>query len=185
MDYLDYLTEREYHELPASVRGQITESDYREQRAVALRLRSGAGTPALPPALRAAYRARVRPTAAGGSRRFRSAAAAAAAGWLLAVVLAGVLYLRPSTTAPAAPPPVAAAQPTVITRVDTVRQFVDRPVYRIRFDTIYRTLPAPATRIVVVHDTLYLPPPSPESIQGSHSLAGEEGLFKAIYGAGE
>lgn len=155
MTYQDYLPDTPYTELPAAIRATVSRAEYETLQEMTAAM---AAPPELPPALRAAYRARVvvAPVAAKASIFWRVAALlgwgllAIGAIWWLRQVPERVIEYR---TLPAPPP-------EVVVRYDTVTVEQVRRVDRVRLvrDTVYvERAPAP------VVDRASAPAPHPLS----------------------
>jgi hypothetical protein len=188
MNYLDYLPETSYEDLPQDVQDSIVREEYEHLRALA---GSMAAPPALPPTLSAALAAKV------GTAHLQSTQTTyqpafwkplAIASSVLSLVLAATLWWvwpfgktdQPPTDA--APAPVLATQPTIVR--DTIEQ--------LRVDTIvqYRT----ETKVLREIDTIYLKPQAPIAqaaledsiLNGSRSMAtGANWQALTVRGAGE
>ena len=154
MSYQDYLPHTPYDELPAAIRAEIDRASYAQLREATGAL---ANPPTLPPALTAAYRARVDnslvgPTKTGVSRVWRMVALV---GWgLLAIGLFGWLRQTPERVVvyrDAVPPPA-----EVVIRYDTVTTV--RTELRERLRTVRDTVYVPVSLPVVRVDTLYAQP---------------------------
>lgn len=192
MDYLDYLTDLPYDDLPEAVQQSISREEYTERRQMVLALAAPEET-TLPPALAAAFLVatqaddQARPPVQRKVDRssVRWLPWLAAAGWLLFLGVSTILLLREQETrlvektiiAPAPPP-------EVIRTTDTLYQTVTAYKYRTRIvhDTVYRDVPF--EQLVLVRDTLYLPQENPAVVvRGSQNLAGKERMLVFLMGA--
>lgn len=192
MEYLDYLADYTYDELPQSVRSSISREAYAERRQMVLAVQEPEET-ALPPALAAAFTAHTQVQGQAAGSNVRWLPWLAAAGWLLFLGASGLLLLREpetllvekNTTAPAAAAPAELAEvPEIIYSTDTLYQTVIR--YRDRIetvivhDTVYQELAV--DRLVYLTDTLYLPAADPAlPVSGSSSLAGKKKVLSFLF----
>ena len=192
MDYLDYLTDYTYDDLPQVVRQTISREDYTERRQLVLAMEEPEEM-ALPPALAAAFLAatqavdQARPQVQAEEKRskVRWLPWLAAAGWLLFLGVSSILLLREPETrlvektiiAPAPPP-------EIIHTTDTLYQNVTAYKYRTRIvhDTVYQEVPYEL--LVFIRDTLYLPQNNQALLaKGSSNLAGKERMLVFLTGA--
>jgi len=192
MDYLDYLADFPYDDLPEAIRATISREDYAERRQLVLAMQEQEET-ALPPALAAAFAAATQPTNLAGPQvqkegersKVRWLPWVAAAGWLLFFSLSGIFLLREPETqlvektiiAPAPPP-------EIIHTTDTIYQTVTAYKYRTKIvhDTVYQEVPF--EQLVFVRDTLYLPQENQvQLVKGSSSLRGKERMLTFLIGA--
>jgi|GEM_PF-2174217 len=180
MDYLDYLQEYEYDELPDHVKVSVERTAYNERRSMVRSITEPAE--ALPDVLRAAFSARTQDAEPVLKSRARWLPWLAAAGWLLFIGASFVLMLRQpvtkivekTVTAPAAPP-------EIVYRTDTVYRPITK--YRYRTLTVHDTVhqPVPYQQLVLLHDTIYLAPPSVVLARGSSSLRGKERVLDFLF----
>ncbi|MFK8165587.1 MAG: hypothetical protein AB8H12_24275 [Lewinella sp.] len=191
MDYLDYLADYTYDELPEAVRQVISREDYTERRQLVLAMDEPEET-TLPPILVAAFldatpaedQARPQVQKEGKGSKVRWLPWLAAAGWLLFLGMSSILLLREPETqlvektiiAPAPPP-------EIIHTTDTIYQTVTAYKYRTRIvhDTVYQDVPV--EQLVFVRDTLYLPQENQvQLVKGSSSLRGKERMLSFLIG---
>ncbi|MEO0731292.1 MAG: hypothetical protein AAFZ52_00540 [Bacteroidota bacterium] len=179
MDYLAYLADRTYDELPADVQTTISRAEYTERRRLVLSLREERSD--LPPVLATAFRARTRGVGSVNRSRVRYLPWLAAAGWLLFLFAAGGLLLLTPSEKVVYRVLAAEAPPAEIVHVrDTVVQTEYRTRVRAQMvhDTLY--LPSPP-QLVFRSDTVYVPMPlaftNPDSLRGSRSLADREDVL--------
>lgn len=197
MDYLDYLPDYSYDELPATIRGAIDRASYEERRQLILGLPKMDRSDVLSPALQTAFQAQrgdsvLREISGNnqqlkqGTNKRRPAVWLAAAGWLLFFVTGTLLFLRPpsektiyrliSAEVPA---------PAVVYLRDTVIQTVHRTRVRAQIDTLYLPAPLPEERLVYVQDTIFVPMPLGAPGQGvlneSRSLEGRESVLELLF----
>jgi hypothetical protein len=165
MDYLDYLTDYTYDDLPGAVRQTISREDYTERRQLVLAMDEPEET-ALPPALAAAFlaatqannQARTQVQREGKRSRARWLPWLAAAGWLLFLGVSTVLLLgEPETRLVEKTVFAPAPAPEIIHTTDTLYQTVTAYKYRTRIvhDTVYQDVPY--QQMVFVRDTLIIP----------------------------
>jgi hypothetical protein len=192
MDYLDYLTDYIYDDLPQVVRQTISREDYTERQQLVLAMEEPEEM-ALPPTLAAAFLAatqagdQARPQVQAEEKRskVRWLPWLAAAGWLLFLGVSSVLLLREpelrlveKTIIAPAPPP------EIIHTTDTLYQTVTAYKYRTRIvhDTVVQEVPY--EQLVFVRDTLYLPQNNQALLaKGSSNLAGKERMLVFLTGA--
>ncbi len=191
MEYLEYLADYTYDELPEAIRSGIRREDYEERRQLVQLLDMPRET-TLPPALAAAFVAataandQARTQAAGKGKRskVRWLPWLAAAGWLLFLGVSSVLLLRePETRMVVKTIFAPAPAPEIIHTTDTLYQTVTAYKYQTRVvrDTVYQEVPL--ERLVHVRDTLYLPQERrAQLVNGSSSLRGKEGMLSFLYG---
>jgi len=174
MDYLDYLADYTYDELPAAVRSTISREDYTERRRMVLAVQEPDEV-ALPPVLAAAFAAhsgaqtqvqkpqpgapRQSPKGKGKKSNVRWLPWLAAAGWLLFLGVSGMLLLRepgtllvetsPSGTAPLARMGDIAPAPAAPTELAEV------PDTLYATDTLYQTVIRYLDRVEMVYDTVF------------------------------
>lgn len=182
MEYLNYLADHNYDELPERVKQSISREAYTERRKMVQAVREPEEA-ALPPVLAAAFAARTQDAGKVEKSKVRWLPWLAAAGWLLFLAVSGVLLLREPETllvektilAPAAPP-------QIIYTTDTLYQTVTQ--YRDRIQTVHDTIyePVPYEQIVYVQDTIYLPEtPRPIMVQGSRSISGKKKVLNFLF----
>jgi hypothetical protein len=192
MDYLEYLADYTYDDLPQAVRQTISREDYAERRQLVLAMKEPEET-ALPPALAAAFLAatqtdnQARPQVPRETKRskVRWLPWLAAAGWLLFLGVSSILLLRePETRLVEKTILAPAPAPEIIHTTDTLYQTVTAYKYRTRIihDTVYQDVPF--EQLVFVRDTLYLPPQNQAHlVKGSSSLRGKERMLVFLTGA--
>ena len=192
MDYLDYLVDYTYDDLPQAVRQTISRGDYTERQQLVLAMEDPKEA-ALPPALAAAFLAatqaddQARPQVPGkvGRSKVRWLPWLAVAGWLLFLSVSGILLLREPETRLVERTIIAPAPaPEIIHTTDTLYQTVTTYKYRTRIvhDTVYQEVPF--EQLVVVRDTLYLPRENQVLlVKGSSSLRGKERVLAFLTGA--
>ena len=199
MDYLDYLADYIYDELPQAVRTTISREDYAARRQMVLAVQEPEET-TLPPELAAAFvahtsvRARPQEAMKVESSRVRWLPWLAAAGWLLFLGVSGLLLLQePETLLVETPPSGDAAEqqvgaiapavaPKIIHTTDTLYQTITR--YRDRVETVYDTVyeQVPYEQLVYVRDTVFLRPiPKETLVKGSSSLSGKERVLSFLF----
>lgn len=190
MDYLEYLKDYTYDELPAEVRATIERASYEERRRLVIGLPKTERSATLPLALQAAFQARQgaeRELQLGQAPAKRKRVAwLAAAGWLLFLLAGTLLFLRPSTEKTiyrlvSAEVPA----PEIIYQRDTLIKTVHRTRVRAQTDTLYLPAPPPEERLVYVQDTVFVPMPlgnsSQEILNESRSLEGRERVLELLF----
>jgi hypothetical protein len=192
MDYLEYLADFPYDDLPEAIRATISREDYTERRQMVLAMHEPEET-ALPPALGTAFLAatqadhQARPQVQGEGRRskVRWLPWLAAAGWLLFLGVSSILLLREPTVRLVEKTIIAPAPaPEIIHTTDTLYQTVTAYKYRTKIvhDTVYQDVPF--EQLVFVRDTLYLPQKNQALLaKGSSNLAGKERMLVFLTGA--
>ncbi len=192
MEYLDYLADYTYDELPPAVRSSISREAYAERRQMVLAVQEPEET-ALPPALGAAFVAlgqgqrgahtQVQGETTGSKVRWLPWLAAA--GWLLFLGVSGLLLLREPETllvektilAPAAAPEIIYSTDTLYQTVIRYRDRVETVIVR---DTVYQEFAI--DRLVYQTDTLYLPASdSVLPVSGSSNLAGKKKVLSFLF----
>ncbi|NJC27094.1 hypothetical protein [Neolewinella antarctica] len=198
MNYLDYLPDCEYADLPAEVRAEVDRQTYEEARAVALAF--PAPEQGLPPVLAAAFS-----KAVGASRQSTGRVPGksvkskgelvrtplpwlAAAGWLLFLSVGMWTALRPVPTEFVyrkipAPAPIAIGALKYITQVDTL--YVEKVRYKTSYVTVIDTVEIEKLhpeRLVLIRDTIYVIAPPPVLLTRSASLEGRENVLQFLHG---
>lgn len=178
MDYLDYLQDYEYDDLPDEVKAGIDRASYNERRSMTQVLREPAGE--LPLVLRAAFQARTQDAKPVGKSNVRWLPWLAAAGWLLFLGVSSVLLLRQPETLVVEKTVFAPAAPPQIVRVtDTLYQTITRYRTHTVYDTVYQ--PVPYEQLVILYDTVYLADPPAILAKGSSSLSGKERVLNFLF----
>ena len=204
MDYLDFLADFTYDDLPETIRATISRDDYNERRQMVLAMQEPEET-ALPPALAAAFLAATSsadlarpqdaappvraagavPKGEGNRSKVRWLPWLAAAGWLLFLGVSSILLLREPAIRLVEKTIVAPAPaPKIIHTTDTLYQTITAYKYRTRIvhDTVYQEVPF--EQLVFVRDTLYLPRKNQALLaKGSSNLAGKERMLAFLTGA--
>ena len=192
MDYLDYLADYTYADLPEAVQRTISWEDYTERRQLVLAMEEPEET-ALPSALALAFLAatqaddQARPQVPGKVRRskVRWLPWLAAAGWLLFLGVSSILLLREPETRLVEKTIIAPAPaPKIVHTTDTLYQTVTAYKYRTQIvhDTVFQDVPY--QQMVFVRDTLYLPQDDQaQLVKGSSSLRGKERVLAFLTGA--
>ena len=184
-DYLDYLEDHTYAELPTEVRSTISEMEYTAARRVALEI----ATPTLPASLQLAFREQVSPKPprltenATSSVSWWPTVLALGLGFLLGYVVWGWADARPDQPT-LRPEPIVErviVRDTLLTAADTV--YRERVMVKFREvtvrDTVWRSQPP---RIIYLPDTTVVAELPVGSLSGSSSLAGREGLLDLLEG---
>lgn len=191
MDYLNYLADYTYDDLPEAVQQTISREDYSERRKLVLGMKEPEET-TLPPALAAAFLAATETDNLAWTQvqgedkksRVRWLPWLAAAGWLLFLGVSSILLLRESETRLVEKTIIAPAPaPKIIHTTDTLYQTVTAYKYRTRIvhDTVYQDVPY--QQLVFVRDTLYLSQDSQvQLVKGSSSLQGKERVLSFLTG---
>jgi hypothetical protein len=178
MDYLDYLQDHEYDELPDRIKAEIDREAYNERRQLTQLLEEPAAE--LPQGLQSAFLARTRDAKPVEKSRLRWLPWLAAAGWLLFLGVSSVLLLRQPETRVVEKTVFAPAAPPQIVRVtDTLYQTVIRYRASTVYDTVYQ--PVPFEQLVVLRDTVYLAEPPVILAKGSSSLSGKERVLDFLF----
>lgn len=186
MDYLDYLADYTYDELPQAVRSTISREDYTERRQMVLAVQEP-DEMALPPVLAAALAAHSGAQTQGAETVKKSNVRwlpwLAAAGWLLFLGVSGLLLLRePETLLVEKTIMAPAPAPQIIYSTDTLYQTVTR--YRDRVETVYDTVyeQVPYEQLVYVRDTVFLrAAPKEILVKGSSNLSGKERVLSFLF----
>ncbi|OAV45170.1 hypothetical protein [Lewinella sp. 4G2] len=205
MDYLDYLADHRYDELPPAVRDQISREEYDAHRELSQQLSTGQSSALPGPALLAAFSNATNvaplPIKGGtslalaqvqgkgeGQRKERTSIwpFVAAAGWLLFLLAGGLYVSRPTELvelAAVVPPPVIRTDTVRIAQTDTLYLPKYKYVTRIVRDTVYR--PSSEPIYVTVRDTVYraAPPAEVYRVSGSKNLEGREELLRLMISA--
>jgi hypothetical protein len=191
MDYLNYIANCTYDDLPEAVRQTISREDYSERRKLVLAMDEPEET-ALPPALAAAFLAATQTDDQAGPQVQKEVGRSnvrwlpwlAAAGWLLFFSVASILLLREPETRLVEKTIIAPAPaPEIIHTIDTLYQTVTAYKYRTRVvhDTVFQEVPY--QQLVFVRDTLYLSQDSQvQLVKGSSSLQGKERVLSFLTG---
>lgn len=182
MDYLDYLAEYTYDQLPDAVRATISRADYTGRRQLVLALREPEEN-ALPPELGAAFLARTQDAKKVERSKVSWLPWLAAAGWLLFLGVSGILLLRePETLLVEKTVFAPAPAPEIMHTTDTLYQTVTEYKYRTKtvYDTVFLTIPT--EQLVYVRDTLYLlAEQQTQGYRGSSSLQGKERMLTFLF----
>lgn len=169
MNYLDYLPDTSYDDLPKKVQQQISQLEYQELQRVS---RSVMIPPSngLPSKIAKAYQQKIQSTAVVEAATIAAATKTknnrnrrlywvAAAGWLLLAAVTTVLLLRQPKTE-IVYELVSAPIPKPIMMRDTIHKIITK--YQTRYidnrDTVYIVQSLPA-ELVYLRDTIYLPNP--------------------------
>lgn len=181
MDYLDYIMDYYYKELPEEIQASISRETYTEKRKIVLAIQESEES-ILPQKLATAFAEQQALVSQKKQNKHNWLPYVAAAGWLLFLLVSSLLWLRkPSPLIVEKMIFAPAPAPKIVYQKDTLLQTITK--YQERIVIIRDTLTLPPTpQIVYVKDTVFLAKQPTEILQkGSQNIEGKEKLMLFLH----